>query len=855
MGKTVTRLRIHNVTNLENTYIAEWEFKETKTVTGGNIKVGDLVTIKPGSTWYNGVAISSFVFNDKWYVTQVNGDRAVLGKNQSGSHNITSPINTKNLIGGSGSSSSGVDAGTLDHFEVKWYYSHNGIWFIGSNEDTKETHTNSYYSPPVNALLFKVVVKPIAKTHEVKVGDKTEQMPLWEGSPTELKKPRVAAPAKPDIPTITLKDNIICASIENISDAKTDVIDFQLWTDTEVIVRSQYAKVVACRASTEFTVHPGNEYRVRCRAGFSYHYVDVDRYASFSEYTDFSERKHTVPEDIQWAPSLSATSSTSIKAVWSLSQLATSYDIEYATNINYFDITDKTTTISGLETPVRELIGLESGQEYYFRVRAVNDVGPSKWGPISSVVIGKTPIAPTTWSSSTTAVVGESLTLYWVHNARDGSSQTYADLELIVNGETLLLDPIKNSTDEEEKDKTSSYAIDTSGYPEGTTILWRVRTMGVTMEYGEWSVQRSVEIYAKPTLNLKVIDGSGIALTTINTFPFYISALAGPNTQAPVGYHLSVIANETYITTDNIGNEISIREGEEVYSKYFDTSDALMVEFSPSNINLDNNKSYTLTCTVSMNSGLTATASTPLEISWTDVLYEPDVSIAIDTTNYMAYIRPYCVDEDDVLIEGVQLSVYRREFDGNFTEIATGLDNLANTTVVDPHPALDYARYRIVATDMATGAVSYYDPPARLVNGKGMLIQWDEKWQPFDMTQEDVMENGPWTGSMLHLLYDVNVSDSFENDVELIDYIGRQRPVSYYGTKRGGTSSWSTSIPKEDKETLYAIRRLSNWTGDVYVRESSGSGYWASISVSYNITHNDPKVPVTFNVKRVEGGM
>lgn len=855
MGKKVSNLVIHTQAGVENSYYARWEFKATKTVTGGNIKVGDLVTVKPGSTWYNGVAISSFVFDEKWYVTQVNGDRAVLGKNQSGTNNIISPINTKNLTGGSGSSSSGIDAGTLDYYEVKWYYdSGNSVWFAGSTENAKETHTNSLYSPPKNAVKFKVVVKPIAKTHEVGEGDKKESVPYWEGSSVEyVYNMSRAAPAKPTTPTVTIENNTITAYIENISDARTDKVDFQLWTATERIVRTQLADVVACRVSTKFEVNPGNEYRVRCRAANCHGVNDLSK--TYSEYTDFSNAVHTVPNNITSAPTLKATSDTSVYVEWKEVKTATSYDIEYSTNVNYFDITDKTTSVSSITTTRRELIGLEAGQEYFFRVRSVNDVGPSKWSPIARVVIGKKPIAPTTWSSSTTVVTGESLTLYWVHNAQDGSSQTYADLELVVNGETLLLDPIKNSTNEEDKDKTSSYVINTSAYPEGTTILWRVRTMGVTMEYGEWSVQRSVEIYAKPTLMLKVIDGSGVALNTINTFPFYISALAGPNTQAPVGYHLSVTANETYMTTDNIGNEVAIKEGEAVYSKHFDTSDALMVEFSPSNINLDNNKSYTLTCVVAMNSGLTATASTPLEIAWIDVLYEPDVSISIDTTNYMAYIRPYCVDDDDVLIEGVQLSVYRREFDGSFTEIATGIDNLANTTVIDPHPALDYARYRIIATDMATGAVSYYDPPGRLVNGKGMIIQWDEQWQSYDVTNEDIREVSPWTGSMLHLLYDVDISDNYQTDVELVDYIGRPRPVSYYGTKLGGSSSWNTSVPKEDKETLYAIRRLANWTGDVYVRESSGSGYWASISVSYSINHNDVKVPVSFEVKRVEGGM
>ena len=62
-------------------------------------------------------------------------------------------------------------------------------------------------------------------------------------------------------------------------------------------------------------------------------------------------------------------------------------------------------------------------------------------------------------------------------------------------------------------------------------------------------------------------------------------------------------------------------------------------------------------------------------------------------------------------------------------------------------------------------------------------------------------------------------------------------------------------IPKDDKETLYALRRLAIWLGDVYVREPSGSGYWANISVSFSQTHNQLTIPISLELTRVEGGV
>ena len=60
-------------------------------------------------------------------------------------------------------------------------------------------------------------------------------------------------------------------------------------------------------------------------------------------------------------------------------------------------------------------------------------------------------------------------------------------------------------------------------------------------------------------------------------------------------------------------------------------------------------------------------------------------------------------------------------------------------------------------------------------------------------------------------------------------------------------------IPKSDKELIYALRRLSEWSGDVYIREPSGIGYWANVSVSMPIKHVELTVSVSIEVKRVEG--
>ena len=99
------------------------------------------------------------------------------------------------------------------------------------------------------------------------------------------------------------------------------------------------------------------------------------------------------------------------------------------------------------------------------------------------------------------------------------------------------------------------------------------------------------------------------------------------------------------------------------------------------------------------------------------------------------------------------------------------------------------------------------------------------------------------------------MTDKRATEVSFVEYAGRKHPVSYYGTQVGETSSWSMVIPKEDKETIYALRRLSLWSGDVYVREPSGMGYWANVNVSFSQKHTEVTVPVTLDITRVEGGV
>ena len=855
-----------------------------------------------------------------------------------------------------------------ESYIVEWTYdTGNGVWFVGSSStntvdsNNKDLAKQATYSIPENARKVRLRVKPVSKTVKKNNKDTHTWIANWSGYKTYTDSTPLETPS---VPSVTIEKYTLTAKLEGIT-SKAKEIEFQVYKDGgSKSVSTGKAKVTGTKTAT-FTckVSAGSDYVVRCRG---------KKGSDVSEWTQFSGAVATIPAAPSGITKIKANSQTSIYLEWAASKTAKTYTIEYTTNKDYFDKTDSTSSKTGIELTKYEITGLETGQEYFFRVRAVNDSGESTWTKIKSIKIGKAPSAPTTWSSTTTCVTGDPLVLYWVHNSSDGSSQVKAELELTING--VKKDPIVivNSTDEDEKDKTSSYSgIKTSEYTEGTTIQWRVRTCGITGEYGEWSTERSIDIYAPATLALVITDVNDNSLETVTGFPFYISGEPGPASQKPISYQVTVIANESYETSDYTGNVKKISSGDQIYTEFIDTDTSLLRAMSASNIDLENGISYTVDVVVSMNSGLTAEAKTTFNVSWEETVYQPNAEIGYNDETYTTQINPYCVadeaecrqatknadgsismtttvlDPDNInciftetgeevllglidksvsimygicyfdandepitpvyykvvkgtdtyqltgsvvdpkrltplvttsgeelylgvdqngvelyycykessnLVEGITLSVYRREFDGTFTELKTGLKNTEQTFIPDPHPALDYARYRIVAISDATGAISYYDPPGYPINEKGIIIQWDEKWTTFNTTEESALAQPPWSGSLLRIPYNIDVSDSNSPDVSFIKYIGRKRPVTYYGTQIGDTSTWNVEIPKDDRETLYTLRRLAIWMGDCYVREPSGSGYWANVKVSFSQKHCDVTIPVTLSITRVEKG-
>lgn len=799
--------------------------------------------------------------------------------------------------------------GYTDKFDIRWFYgTANNIKFTGSTtsvDSIDNSRPQSTYTPPENATYISFQVKPIATTHKVNDVDTPHWTAQW--STEKFYYMKDLPPDTPSgTPTVTLEDYTLKIEISGVSSG-VDEVEFEIVQNDSKIYKVGKSKPSTSVAKYSCNVSPGYDYKVRCRPV---------KNKMYGEWTGYSDNVHTKPNKPTEITELRAVSETVVSLTWSKVTTAETYDIEYATVLDYLGASNASTTINNVAEPRYTITGLTSGEKYFFRVRAVNDQGQSDWTEASSIVLGGVPAAPTTWSSTSTAVVGEEMKLYWMHNSKDGSKETKAELKYTANNGTPVIKEVLKTN---VSDDVSYYYLSTRSFTEGASIKWLVRTAGVTGEYGPWSATRMISIYAPPSLSLILSNdqAASSAIKEVTKYPFYVTANAGPDSQKPIGFHISVISKDSYETVDEYGNVKMIAEGQEIFSKFYDINTrTLSVKMTPGDIDLENNCRYELSCVVTMDTGLTEEEKVTFRVSLDETEYYPTAEVMFDEKTLSAYIRPYCTerpyifykvtynsadntykrtstvidplegssvnnaltDMDDLvflgvdatststyftvvqsdrenLVENVTLSVYRHEYDGRFTTIATDISNTDSIYITDPHPPLDSAKYRIVSTDTTTGSISYADLPGYTVGVKSVVIQWDETWSNLQVMGDDPIDQVTWAGSVLKLPYNIDVSDSNTMDVSLVEYIGRSHPVSYYGTQLGTSSTWNVDIPKTDKSTLYGLRRLAIYAGDVYVREPSGSGYWANISVSFSQKHREMTIPVTLEIKRVEGGM
>ncbi len=770
----------------------------------------------------------------------------------------------------------------LKCYSVRWDYKVGKIWYIG--ETSEVTPQQSLYTPPDIAVQVRVRVKFVRKKKYTKKKAKKNPPTSWFECPD----PYYISDLRPDTasaPSISVLDNKrkIEVSIENVPQTginKPAYVRFQIVKNDKTIVYDAdptYEVAAAHKkvpyifpikvnknfASYTFTGEYGAKYKARAK------YID-DEFQQSYEWSDWSSDVLTIPEPPKKVNNPKRITNSSVSLTWTKSSGATSYKVLYTTNAHYFnEAPDKVQSLTISNGTTALITGLDTGYNYYFSVCAVNEQGTSQRStPAAKIVFGTKPDPPTTWSESTTALAGETVTIYWVHNSTDNSSQVKAEIELTINGKTKTI-VVNNNRSEAEKDNTSSYVLGDTLSDQvlhltvGEDIYWRVRTCGITGVFSGWSIKRLIRIYPVPILSFASSSFSTTSKgNALKKFPISLDIEAICSHQKPLTYYIEIIAASTYTGLDYVGSPDTVYKGDVVFSKIIKSSDtSVTYSIQPKDCYLESGQKYVINATASFNSGLTAKANpVSFYVAWDEEIPCPDLDMYIENEDLVSMaIQPFCENpKTGKLVSNVVLSVYRQEKDGKFTTIQTNIKNRYGATVIDPHPSLNNVTYRVVAKSTVTGEMSfndvyssmYFDGPI----DSAVILQWDETYRSAGSTIDEELADELALANFIRLPYNIDFTSNHKPDVSLIKYIGREYPVSYYGTQLGDSSTCRVDISKDDEETLDKIRRLAVYTGDVYIREPSGLGYWAQIDVSYQRSYDKLVIPISLNITRVEGG-
>lgn len=745
----------------------------------------------------------------------------------------------------------------IENIAYTWWYLvpnsyGNLVWLVGQNATTeKSSGSAGTYNAPTEAQAVQIHVTPVLNKNGKKKATPVLAAAVWSF--------QFNAPAKPSAPTVSVDGYSLTLRIQS-SDEYAKAAVFYLYRDDESTPFWQNVAIPlsgAGVAQTVVTLAPNHRYYARVKL------LNGNIASEFSDAAAISEI--TIPGQVT---NVVATplSQTQIQLTWDAVAGAASssgYEVEYATDPKYFGGSNASTTTVNTTT---NYITVEIGHDWYFRVRAKNSSGiAGAWSdpPVTAAAAVK-PNPPTTWTLTGTAYVGSDINLYWTHNTADGSKPTKSQIEWSINNGAAQTIEITHSLGPDDRDFTFNYefAIGSSSFSDGDILKWRVRTQGVAaMGWSDYSVLREVRIYSPASLALSVPS-------TVTAYPISMGVTVTPSTQDIVSFYLAIRARNSYDGNDYMGEFQHVIAGQLIFSRnYTDLESIDTIELTPFDAILMNGQTYDVEAIVATSAGLTAEANTEFTVAITEPEYYLDMGVTVDPGSLAAALVPGCYEDvepgddgDDIYdnpVDGIVLSVYRINFDGTFTLIEDDIENDGITVVSDPHPALDNGKYRVIAVDSSSGVMSFADIISEDLEIKGLVLQWDASYTNYSIKDSGLEIDDPAIGNMaggttLKLPYNVKKNESSELDNELVEYIGREHPVSYYGTQKGQKSSYSADVPKDDLVTLDALRRLQIWPGDVYIRAQDGLGYWAKVEVSFDRDYDSLVMPVNLDVVRVD---
>lgn len=460
---------------------------------------------------------------------------------------------------------------------------------------------------------------------------------------------------------------------------------------TDGAAYSEIASVAGTATSwTDSTTSADHTYTYRIR------YYNKNAYGAYS-----STASVTMAPSAPSSISLERADATDVDVqLENTSTVATS--IEWQESLDNGATWGASSTVAG--TPVTSFTASTSGGTVLIRVRNVNAVGESPWIVSEPIVTITPPAAPTLVSpSGVFNMAAGSVTFSWLHNPKDGSAQTAAELQYSTDGGSTWT-TVSLAT-------AQSYTLSPIPWAAGITVTWRARTKGADPSWGDWASSKQFTCYQVPSLTFAASKPP----STVTALPIPIQLTYSD----PQGLPCAAAS----VTVQ--------KDGKTLYSEALTvTGSTLTGQITASEMLPLNGESYTITATARSGSSLQGSANMVITVSYTPPV-EGTLGITNDPeTGYASLIVSY--DNTSAPVPAESVTVIRVNPDGSTVTLLENGESGAGIT--DRYAPLNTPYRYDVVTYASSGAyaIASYDNE---IASTRWFAYWGEniasvKWNP-----------------------------------------------------------------------------------------------------------------------------
>lgn len=549
------------------------------------------------------------------------------------------------------------------------------------------------------------------------------------------------------------------------------------------------------------------------------------------------------------------------------------------------------------------ITGLETGKEWYFRIRSVKSEVDSEtlspWSNELVIDLASAPAVPVLYLSSDTITEDGMVTAYWSHVSTDGTGQIASNIvEATYSGGVWTYgNPVVATKEAQHVD---IYAAD-QGWTNGTTKYLALQTRSGSGGMSDFSTPVKIVVAAKPTLSITTNSLSGSETVTeyflgdgvTDTFQCANSMTATPTvtvegtTATVVSYtggavELSTAPDDgdevviTYTTGDNdvltsmpltatitttnaVDLTIAIEraetypmlrpddtltdgaKGETIYVNNIaaESSNSISIAIDDIIGRLDDGAWYNLIATASDAFGQTAEQQIRFKVHWSHQSWEPTASFITDTSEFIARITPIAGADYAV---GDTCDIYRLSADQPEL-IVSGAD--FGTEYVDPYPAFGpESGYKLVTVTATKDYITEDNTFAEYDttdDPNSTYVQLDPGFLVIDFDADRI-----------ELEYNIALDNAWTKDFQRTSYLGGHVTGDHNRAVLRDLSASSVMVRGDDELNAYKVRQLARYAGLCHVRTPEGSSFVADVQVSEGQSYDNATIDYKLTIQKVD---